>query len=58
MDSQAVVPTLKKARAAGIKVITWDLDVNDPEARDYFANLCSNEEMGEFMVDIMYEAHK
>ena len=57
MDSEAVVPTLEKARAAGIIVITWDLDVSDPAGRDYFANLCSNEEMGEFMVDCMYNAH-
>jgi len=57
MDSEAVVPTLEKAREAGIVVITWDLDVSDPAGRDYFANLCSNEEMGEFMVDCMYSAH-
>lgn len=57
MDSEAVVPTLEKARAAGIIVITWDLDVADPAGRDYFANICSNEEMGEFMVDCMYNAH-
>jgi len=58
MDSEAVVPTLEKAREAGILVITWDLDVSDPNGRDYFANLCSNEEMGKFMVDAMYNAHK
>ncbi len=57
MDSHAVVPTLEKARAAGIVVITWDLDVADPAGRDYFANLCSNEEMGAFMVECMYHAH-
>ncbi len=58
MDSEAVVPTLEKAREAGIIVITWDLDVSDPKGRDYFANLCSNEEMGEFMVDKMFSAHQ
>ncbi|NLE20513.1 MAG: substrate-binding domain-containing protein [Clostridiales bacterium] len=57
MDSEAVVPTMEKAREAGIIVITWDLDVSDPKGRDFFANLCSNEEMGEFMVDKMYDAH-
>lgn len=57
MDSEAVVPTLEKARAAGIIVVTWDLDVSDPNGRDYFANICSNEEMGKFMVDCMYNAH-
>lgn len=57
MDSEAVAPTLIKARNAGIVVITWDLDVSDPEARSYFANLCSNEDMGEFMADCMYNAH-
>jgi len=57
MDSVAVVPTLEKARKEGIVVITWDLDVSDPAGRDFFTNLCSNEEMGEFMVDCMYNAH-
>jgi len=57
MDSEAVVPTLEKAREAGIIVITWDLDVSDPAGRDFFANCCSNEEMGAFMVDCMYNAH-
>ncbi|MBQ8507859.1 MAG: substrate-binding domain-containing protein [Clostridia bacterium] len=57
MDSEAVVPTLEKARDAGIIVVTWDLDVSDPAGRDYFANICSNEEMAIFMVDCMYNAH-
>ena len=51
MDSEAVTPTLKKARDAGIYVVTWDLDISNPEGRDYFVNLCSNEMMGEFMID-------
>lgn len=57
MDSEAVTPTLKKARDAGIYVVTWDLDISNPEGRDYFVNLCSNEMMGEFMIDAMYNAY-
>lgn len=57
MDSEAVVPTLEKAREAGIVVVTWDLDVSNPAGRDYFANICSDEEMAKFMVDCMYNAH-
>lgn len=57
MDSEAVTPTLKKARDAGIHVVTWDLDISDPAGRDYFVNLCSNEIMGEFMIDVMYDTY-
>lgn len=57
MDSEAVTPTLKKAREAGIAVVTWDLDISDREGRDYFVNLCSNEMMGEFMIDVMYKTY-
>ena len=57
MDSEAVTPTLKKARDAGIVVVTWDLDISNPEGRDYFVNLCSNEVMAEFMMDVMYKSY-
>ena len=57
MDSEAVTPTLKKARDAGIIVVTWDLDISNPEGRDYFVNLCSNEVMAEFMMDVMYKSY-
>ncbi len=37
LDPESYADTLKKAREKGIKVITWDADVN-PAARDYFVN--------------------
>src|SRR2546427_41682 len=37
-DAEALVPVAKKAKAAGIKVITYDADVADPTARHWFVN--------------------
>lgn len=37
LDPESYADTLKGARDKGIKVITWDADVN-PAARDYFVN--------------------
>src|ERR1700745_914825 len=34
----AMVPVAKKAKASGIKVITYDGDVADPTARHWFVN--------------------
>jgi rhamnose transport system substrate-binding protein/rhamnose transport system permease protein len=41
-DPDAIAPTLKKAQAAGIKVITFDADAA-PDARDLFVNQATNE---------------
>src|SRR5712664_3226566 len=38
-DADAMVPVAKKAKTSGIKVITYDGDVADPTARQWFVNL-------------------
>lgn len=51
-DSDAIVPTLKKAADAGIKVITWD---GDAGYRDIFVNLVDYKVFGEAILDSMAE---
>lgn len=52
-DPNALAPTLKRARAAGIKVLTWDADSNPADSRDYFVNQATPESMGFGLVDLM-----
>jgi len=52
MDSSSIVPALKKAREAGITVITWDLDC-EPEGRDYYAGLMDLTIIGNAWIDSM-----
>lgn len=52
LDSSSPVPALKKARDAGIKVVTWDLDC-EPEGRDCYAGLMDLVMMGNDWVDSM-----
>jgi rhamnose transport system substrate-binding protein len=49
-DNEALAPSLKKAQAAGIKVVTWDADAN---ARDLFVNQATFQSIGETMVESM-----
>ena len=49
-DPVAIVPVLKKASAAGIKVMTWDGDAN---FRDFFVNLVDYDEFGAALVEAM-----
>jgi len=49
-DSAALAPSLKKAMATGIKVVTWDADAN---ARDIFVNQATFQAIGEGMVESM-----
>jgi rhamnose transport system substrate-binding protein len=44
LDPESYADTLKAARAKGIKVITWDADVN-VDARDYFVNQVISEQI-------------
>lgn len=44
LDPHSYADTLKAARAKGIKVITWDADV-DPSARDYFVNQAESDQI-------------
>jgi ABC-type sugar transport system substrate-binding protein len=52
MDSSSIVPALKKARDAGITVVTWDLDC-EPEGRDYYAGLMDLTIIGNAWIDSM-----
>ena len=49
-DAQSVAPVLKKARAAGIKVLTYDADTT-PDARDLFINQTTAEILGRHIMD-------
>ncbi|MGI6070238.1 MAG: autoinducer 2 ABC transporter substrate-binding protein [Blautia sp.] len=49
VDPDALSPVLKKARDAGIKVITWDSDVNDKDARDLYVTYCIDQQLGEHL---------
>lgn len=45
LDPSSYADTLKEAMAKGIKVITWDADVQ-PDARDYFVNQTEFDKIG------------
>ncbi|WP_241564699.1 rhamnose ABC transporter substrate-binding protein [Nonomuraea polychroma] len=53
-DPNAVVPALKQARAAGIKVVSYDSDTA-PEGRDVFVNQASPEDLGRTEVQLLAE---
>jgi rhamnose transport system substrate-binding protein len=44
LDPESYADTLRAARAKGIKVITWDADVN-PTARDFFVNQAESDQI-------------
>jgi ribose/xylose/arabinose/galactoside ABC-type transport system permease subunit/ABC-type sugar transport system substrate-binding protein len=49
-NAASISTVLRKARAAGIKVLTWDADA-EPDARDYFINQATPQEIAETLVD-------
>ena len=49
-DQAGISPVLRKARARGIPVITWDSDAQ-PGARDLFVNPAAPEETGRILAD-------
>jgi len=49
-NREGMSSVLKKARAKGIKVITWDADTT-PDARDYFVNQATPEGIAQTLVD-------
>jgi rhamnose transport system substrate-binding protein len=51
-DPNAVVPALSKARAQGIKVVTYDSDT-DPKGRDIFINQAAAEDLGRSEVQLL-----
>src|SRR5246127_4353907 len=54
-NADAVVPVAKKAKTSGIKVITYDGDVADPTARQWFVNQGTFTEAGAALVDVVAE---
>jgi len=54
-DEDALVPVLKKAKQKGIVVVTYDADVSDPTARDYFVNQASFDAIGAVLIDLVAE---
>ncbi|WP_240776959.1 rhamnose ABC transporter substrate-binding protein [Nonomuraea basaltis] len=53
-DPNAVVPALKQARAAGIKVVSYDSDTA-ADGRDVFVNQASPEDLGRTEVQLLAE---
>lgn len=51
-DPAVLGPAMKRARDAGIKVITWDAD-SAPETREFLVNQATPEEIGNSLVDAM-----
>jgi len=49
-NRDAIAPVLAKARARGIKVLTWDAD-SRPESRDAFVNQATPQAIGETLTD-------
>ena len=52
LDAKSYADTLKQARAKGIKVITWDADVQQ-DARDFMINQCENAAIGTILMSNM-----
>jgi rhamnose transport system permease protein len=51
VENRASISTvLRKARARGIRVLTWDADA-EPDARDYFVNQATPEDIGITLTD-------
>jgi ABC-type sugar transport system substrate-binding protein len=51
-DPEVLAPAMKKARASGVKVITWDAD-GLPGTRDLFVNQATAQGIGYALVDAM-----
>jgi ABC-type sugar transport system substrate-binding protein len=51
-DRDPIAPTLDKARARGLSVITYDADTQ-PDSRQFFVNQADYEEVAEAMADAM-----
>jgi rhamnose transport system substrate-binding protein len=54
-NADAVVPVANKAKTSGIKVITYDGDVADPAARQWFVNQGTFTQAGAALVDVVAE---
>jgi ABC-type sugar transport system substrate-binding protein len=51
-DPDVLAPAMKRARAAGIHVITWDADAA-PDAREFMVNQATAQDIGYALVDQM-----
>ena len=51
LDSSAIEPVLRQAKDAGIKVVTWDSDVDDTSLRELYVNCCSEKILGEHLME-------
>jgi rhamnose transport system permease protein len=49
-NAAGISTVLRKARAQGIKVVTWDADA-EPNARDYFINQATPQGIGNTLID-------
>jgi ABC-type sugar transport system substrate-binding protein len=56
-DPTSLVPALTEAKKKGIKVITWDSDV-EKSARDYFVNAATSEGIGSSLAKLTSEKFK
>ena len=54
-NPEAMIPVARKAKASGIKVITYDADVADPNARQWFVNQATFTQVGVALVDVVAE---
>ena len=51
LDASAIEPVLEQAKEAGILVVTWDSDVNNTELREVYVNCCSEQVLGEHLME-------
>jgi len=55
-DPEVISPALRRARRAGIVVLTWDADANaEASERQYFINQAPTEGIGDALVEVMAE---
>ncbi|HTM52878.1 MAG TPA: substrate-binding domain-containing protein, partial [Pirellulales bacterium] len=56
-DPELIAPALRRAKRAGITVLTWDADANPQSSeRETFVNQAPVDEIGTTLVDILGEA--
>ncbi|MBV9611452.1 MAG: substrate-binding domain-containing protein [Acidobacteriaceae bacterium] len=49
-NAAGISTVLRKARAQGIKIVTWDADA-EPDSRDYFVNQATPKDIGYTLID-------